>query len=148
MIRLGACLGYVSEAADDEMQGLARIAHAAQHKHLQSSPPFLTIWAIPIFSLTASSPLQGNSYLNDIYSKDSISEEQFSDGMDTQERGSPEHLLAHEAACLAELGGRLERVGLAAHQERHQTARLIVRVQLHLLSHIVITVGCLEVKSS
>ena len=67
-------LGDVAQLADDELQGLAGVAHAPQHKHL----------------------------------------------------------LAHQAALLAQLRGRLQPVRLAADQEAHQPPRLIVRIQLHL----------------
>jgi len=43
-----------------------------------------------------------------------------------------EHLLAHQAARLAQLRGGLQRVRLAGDQEGHQARRLVVRIQLHL----------------
>ena len=45
-----------------------------------------------------------------------------------------ENLLAHQTAVLAQLGGRLQAVRLAGHQETHQPPRLIVRIQLYLHS--------------
>ena len=67
-------LGYVSEALNDEVEGLGGAAHAAQD----------------------------------------------------------EDLLAHKAPLLTHLQGSFQPIPLAAHQERHQLARCIVSVQLHL----------------
>lgn len=43
-----------------------------------------------------------------------------------------EDLLTHQAALLTHLEGSFQPVPLAANQERHQLARCIVSVQLHL----------------